>query len=368
MKKNALWMYYTADQRTRVEMAGRHPPPPTKFGPKLPAQAKRDAGHPTQPIAPPATRFGAKTVVPPPGRHARPVPAVHPLIQRKEAPRATASPLTPPTPPPTRFAMAGPPHRITHNGPLAAGPFRTIQRAAIDWQDNSWGYSLRDISKTVFDKGKARSADLMEVQSSYIGDKLYIAGNYSFAAGGNGVLVDNGRLDDLLPKNAKNNNTGFTVYRDSTRHETFSHGNANTAILAGNLHAEQSLLLQIAKRLKAGDCAQSTFTIIGTKRPCSICHRVLKAFNAALKAHYPGKTLKFVNKTGKDTRGGSVGNISDVLPGMKNNSGTTFDSFVDAFTTAYGALGGLAAYDTLGEDNGTRTNASTSSGELTDDG
>lgn len=341
-------------------MAGRPPPPPTKFGPKLPAQAKQETGHTAQRIAPPATRFGATVAVPPPGR---PVPPGHTHIQRKEAPRAAASPLKPPPPPPTRFAMGGACSHI-----MAAGPFRTIQRAAIDWQDNPWGYSLHDISKTVFSKGKARSAALMEVQSSYIGDKLYIAGNYSFAAGGDGTLVDNGRLNDLLPKTAKNNDTGFTVYRDSTRHETFSHGKANTTILAGNLHAEQSLLLQIAKRLKAGDCAQSTFTIIGTKRPCSTCHRVLKAFNAALKARYPGKTLRFVNKTGKDTREGSVGNISNVLPGMKDNSPATFKAFVDDFTAAYSALGDQAAYDTLDEDNGTRTNASTSSGELTDDG
>lgn len=292
---------------------------------------------------------------------------MHAPIQRKQAACGIPPAPKPPTPPPTRFMTHGSAFQPPHGGTAPTGPFRTIQRA-IDWQDNPWGYSLHDISKTVFEKGKKTSNDLMEVQSSYIGDKLYIAGNYSFVQGANGASLDNGRLNDLRPKGNKGSDSIFTVYRDDKRHEDFGHGKTNTTILAGNLHAEQQLLLLIAKKLKAGNCAQSTFTIIGTKRPCSVCHRVLKAFNAALKANYNGKTLKFVDKTGQDTRGGTVGDIVNILPGLKNNNGSTFDSFVNDFVTEYNNLGSSAAYDNLGEGNGARTNATTSSGELTDTG
>ncbi len=38
--------------------------------------------------------------------------------------------------------------------------------------------------------------------------------------------------------------------------------------------------------------------IIGTKRPCSYCRRVLLAFDHALKAHYPDIEFHYVNRTG----------------------------------------------------------------------
>lgn len=125
----------------------------------------------------------------------------------------------------------------------------------------------------------------MEVQSGFIGDKLFVRSNY--AAG----LPSSEAFRALLPPAA--------VLWTGVDTKRVYQANAINAS-AGTLHAEQAILIEVAK-LAANSVSAPTARVvdIGTKRPCWYCRRVLKAFDTALQAHYPSIKLHYVDRTGK---------------------------------------------------------------------
>lgn len=166
---------------------------------------------------------------------------------------------------------------------------------------------LMGTTKTLFDATKADDGSLMEVQSAIFDDRMFIASNYS------GGAVD----DTLRGKMA-----------GSYAHGDVDYTGKKLVTLVNDLHAEQQILNELAKVLR--NTAKKNpphVTIVGTKRPCSVCRRVLLAFNKALLKHYPEVHLHFVDQTGKDT---AVSALS--LGALKVPTNPLFNEFVDTYT------------------------------------
>lgn len=275
-------------------------------------------------------------------------------------------------PPPTRFAAAPPPLQAKAacpccgqppGPPIAAWrPTVTAQRASEAVKGAGhflWSTSGSFINST--------TRNVMEVQSTFIDGKLVVAANEPVVQGGNASATggDAGgwytqAMDTKLFGFQRDKHTFEKYHLTATKKIP-----ANITLMSGTLHAEQQLLLTIARKIRAGTTA-GEFVVMGTKRPCSVCHRVLRAFASALGAHYPNVHLHYVDRTGADTNRNNIGVLNGALQGLKNNDGQTFDQFVDQYITDWGAIPLAVAYDgVVGENNGVRTNAVPKVTELT---
>lgn len=275
------------------------------------------------------------------------------------------------SPPPTRFAAAtrplqakaacpccgqppGPPVAAWRGGAVAQRASESVKSAG----HFLWSTSGAFKSNTV--------GNVMEVQSAFIDGKLVIAANNPPPPGGDAATTGGDAAGWYGPGM---NTRLFGFQRDKNSYEKYHVTKtkkipSNIALMSGTLHAEQQLLLQIARKIRAGNTV-GDYVVMGTKRPCSVCHRVLRAFSSALAACYPNVHLHYVDRTGANTNDGNVGALDGALQILKYNDGGAFDLFVDRYIADKGAIAVAAAYDALGEDNATRTNAVPKIDELT---
>ena len=178
---------------------------------------------------------------------------------------ARTPPAVLPTPAPARPAIL----------PARALP---VQRAARREEAKF----LKDTATKLFDDSDDNK--LMEVQTSIFDKRLFIASNYPR---GN----DDSKLKQAMP----------TSYQHASK--TYANtGDYGLAVLAAELHAEQQILYELAKVLRNTNKTNPPHvTVVGTKRPCSVCRRVLLAFDKALIKHYPEVHLHFIDLTGANT-------------------------------------------------------------------
>jgi hypothetical protein len=164
----------------------------------------------------------------------------------------------------------------------------------------------------LFTKTKARNSKLMEVQSGIIGDRMFIVSNYNRGA------------DDAMSKVMDER---YSYTHDGTIYEY--RGKGGLLIREGELHAEQQILLDLARTLKNARLENPRHvTVVGTKRPCSTCRRVLLAFDRALHRHYPEVRLHFIDKTGQDADVTALDLGTEKIP-----TDTLFNAFVDTYTS-----------------------------------
>ncbi|KFE70740.1 DUF4157 domain-containing protein [Hyalangium minutum] len=199
---------------------------------------------------------------------------------------------------------------------------------------------LKVASKFVYDRAN-KEEDIMEVQATILNGALYFAANYR---AGQGLYP----LSKYYPPN-------FDFWHNKKREKIYRKADIQT--IQGTLHAEQALLGVLAQKLKNGE-ALTRMVVIGTKRPCSYCRRVLRAFNTALAAHYPDVNLHFVDRTGK-TVPAEVERLT-LVPGSIEG---TFKRFATQYAQELAALipfhAGMAHLaDEAEETNSVRTNAS----------
>lgn len=200
---------------------------------------------------------------------------------------------------------------------------------------------LKSVAQHVFDRAKKADGSIMEVQATLLNGTLYIASNYT---AGEGLHP----LSNFYP-------ASFDFWHDKKRVKLFQKADIKT--LQGTLHAEQNLLREVAKKLKNKE-ALTRVAVIGTKRPCSYCRRVLRAFNTALGVHYPNLAFHFVDRTGK-----SLPAAVDCLVLDPGNEENPYRQFATRYTTEVGTLipfhAALAVLaDEALEGNAERTNAS----------
>ena len=170
---------------------------------------------------------------------------------------------------------------------------------------------LFELTNGLFEATKKVDSKLMEVQASIFNKRLFIASNYSRGA-------DNSKLLEQIK----------TVTHDGTMYTQI---NLSLGALVDTLHAEQQILRELAKILRDSSKANPIHvTIVGSKRPCSICHRVLRAFQTALTRHYPYVELHFVDLTGATCEPDKVASLE--LGELV--SGATDDNFA-AFVSTY---------------------------------
>jgi hypothetical protein len=165
---------------------------------------------------------------------------------------------------------------------------------------------LKGVAKTIFDNVKEDESKLMEVQATILGDTLYIAANYSAGTSQKGLAA-------YCPPE-------FDLWHKKNRLKLFR--KVDIKFLEDTLHAEQQLLEKLTAAMKKGEDL-SHMVVIGTKRPCSYCRRVLRAFNTSLGQHYPDLKLHFVDRTGL-TLDNAVARLT-LDPG---NNSTTYKQFV----------------------------------------
>jgi hypothetical protein len=173
---------------------------------------------------------------------------------------------------------------------------------------------------------------LMEVQSAIFDGKMFIASNYSKGA------------DDtaLRAQVAASYTHGGAEYK----------GGGLVRIAAG-LHAEQQILYELARVLaNPNKTPPSHVTVIGSKRPCSICRRVLLAFRKGLLDHYGGVNLHFVNQTGSDTAVGSLD-----LDALAAGADQRFKNFVATYNAELAKLAAKRFPEEIAESNAVRTQA-----------
>lgn len=184
---------------------------------------------------------------------------------------------------------------------------KRTQRAANQQQATF----LMGATEKLFADTKKKNKKLMEVQAGIIGDKMFLASNYSKGA------------DDAMDK-AMAKSYSYT-HGETTYEYT---GKETLTPRSGTLHAEQQILLDLARTLRNPNLENpSHVTVIGTKRPCSTCRRVLLAFNRALRRHYPEIRLHFIDKTGQDTGVTALNLMTE-----KSTTDTQFNAFVDTYT------------------------------------
>ena len=192
---------------------------------------------------------------------------------------------------------------------------------------------LNETSGNLFVGTKSKNSKLMEVQSAIFDGRLFIASNYAM-----------GNDDEDLK----------SVLSDEYEHQgtTYSKSNKLLSVIAGALHAEQQILNELAKVLANSNKVNPLHvTVIGTKRPCSVCRRVLQAFDHALRLVYPAVHLHFVDQTGADT---SV----EALTLSETGSDEAYDKFAHTYTEKLKVLMKTTTHlsgEELG--NGERTNA-----------
>lgn len=209
-----------------------------------------------------------------------------------------------------------PPTRFTANLPAPAArlPPRNIQcmeqqiRAEVVEANK-----LKAIATGLFSEVKKKqNSKLMEIQTSIFDGKMFIAANYSSGP-------DVGPVDKELPNYKKSK--GVVSFEEVTQS------------ISTHYHAEQSILLELAKVLRnVNKTNPSRVVVIGSKRPCNNCRRVLTAFNRALRAHYPEVNLHWIDRTGDDTLGTepALGQPID-LKALDDKSNSVFSNFVDTY-------------------------------------
>ncbi|WP_441292719.1 hypothetical protein ACSRUE_22050 [Sorangium sp. KYC3313] len=99
----------------------------------------------------------------------------------------------------------------------------------------------------------------------------------------------------------------------------------------GPLHAGQNLLRALARRLSAAGNDFAKYPehvfVVGSKKPCTVCRRVLLSFKAALDADCPFVTLHLVNESGASTDVHAL-DLSDLSAGGVPR----FQAFVQDYT------------------------------------
>lgn len=230
---------------------------------------------------------------------------------------------------------------VVHDTPWRPVPTGALLQRQPEGEALSEASFLKSVSQFVFDRAKKTEGSIMEVQATILGGTLYIASNYS---AGEGLHP----LSDYYPSN-------FDFWHNKKREKIYRKADIQT--LQGTLHAEQHLLRQLGLKLKNGEDL-TRMVVIGTKRPCSYCRRVLRAFNAALAVHYPDFKLHFVDRTGK-----TLPAAVDCLALDGGAVDCTFRRFATRYGTELNTLipfhAGMAAIaDEALESNAERTQAS----------
>jgi hypothetical protein len=227
--------------------------------------------------------------------------------------------------------------------PVPAGALVQLQPEGEALSEASF---LKTVAQFVFDRAKKQEGNIMEVQATLLKGTLYIASNYTLGSGVN-------PLSTYFPPE------GFDFWHNKKRVKLFrKETKGDIEIIQGTLHAEQALLDKLAKKLNNKEAELTRMVVIGTKRPCSYCRRVLRAFDAALKAHYPDFTLHFVDRTGKT--------LDAAVPRLTLDPGDaecTFKHFATKYTQELAtlfpsALAPAVLADEAEESNSVRTNAS----------
>jgi cytidine deaminase len=198
---------------------------------------------------------------------------------------------------------------------------------------------MKTTSKTLFDN--TANSRLMEVQSAIFDGRMFIASNYSRGD-------DGGALSAVMPASYAHGG------------KTYTKGSSSLVQIAGTLHAEQAILKELAKVIKNPNKVNpSHVTVIGTKRPCTVCRRVLLAFDKALLKHYPAVHLHFVDQSGATTEVEALD-----ISGLADGSDQTFDAFVATYATQlqkYQGIGQLPGEDVSNSD---RTAATAELGDI----
>ncbi len=223
-----------------------------------------------------------------------------------------------------------PAHRIQARLAAPVLPSRSVQRMSRK-ERKAHATFLNTTATTLFNS--TADSKLMEVQSAIFDGKMFIASNYS-----------KGNNDSALAGTMAASYTHGGV--------TYQNGTLVRLAAASGLHAEQQILEKLAAALaNPNKTPPSHVTVIGSKRPCSVCRRVLLAFRKGLVTHYPEVSLHFVNQTGKDTAVASLD-----LDAMAATADQKFKDFVTTYNAELARLAGQAL---SGEDvsNATRTNA-----------
>ena len=283
----------------------------------------------------PKNAFAAKTLP------AAPQPRPRPASQALRPKTAVANSYATPKATPKNLPQARPALFTT-----AARP-GVVQRA-MDYRTpiNDQATFLMGTASTLFTATKRRRSELMEVQSAIIGDQMVIASNY----GGEGAAEDSALVG---------------LMEDSYTHANKTYTGKKLTTITHTLHAEQQILKHLAKVIKNSKGASlAPVTIVGTKRPCSVCRRVLWAFLTALEIYYKKIKLHFVDETGADTTVDYLDLTDMKYPGVKlDEVELRFNNFVDAYTAA---LEKFKTKKFSGEDDSksVRTNATPGTGDL----
>ncbi|HYY99750.1 MAG TPA: hypothetical protein VE642_14215 [Pyrinomonadaceae bacterium] len=327
--------------------------PPVYRPNQPPAVLQKKAAHGAQPNAPRSNAARPDAVQPTRRVAAPPVyrPEPKAFVQRKAASVQASKPQAAPavrTAPQARgvlqrkspqavsnareWQMSAPPSRppssaLQGGRPAASGMAQRVSVVQRSKARKAEATFLLNTTKTLFDA--TDDSKLMEVQSAIFDGRMFVASNYSRGA-------NDAALGAVM---AGSYSHAGTTYRDGS-----------LVRLADALHAEQQILKELAKVIKNPNKANPNHvTVVGTKRPCSVCRRALLAFNKALLKHYPEVHLHFVDQTGKDTDVDALD-----LSVIKEEGTPKFNEFADTYTAALETYMGKTL---PGEDvsNGVRT-------------
>jgi len=149
--------------------------------------------------------------------------------------------------------------------------------------------SLHAMSTDALARAKAIDNGVMEVQISKLDGKYQLSSNTA------------GHVNDFDPLDQTIAAAGLTFDRKAVTASQMQR-------VGGNYHAEQNILRALAGKLLAaaddvgrlGTLPQNVF-VVGSKKPCTVCRRVLRAFRHALAQEYPAVSLHFVDESGQRT-------------------------------------------------------------------
>jgi hypothetical protein len=246
-----------------------------------------------------------RTVQTPPRYRPQPTPKV---LQTKSAQIKKHGPCNSGAPGPRQIQI----HQGKQALPRPFALFPTVQRAKARRAEAGFIY---DTSKALF--AATVDSKLMEVQSSIFDGRMFVASNYSKGE-------DNSALGRVMGA--------------SYSHASVTYTGRTLVSLVATLHAEQQILKELAKVIKNPNKDNPAHVnVMGSKRPCSVCRRVLLAFHKALADHYPFVQLHFVNQTGADTAVAALdlGELAEV------GGDPTFNNFVATYTAELGRLRGI---------------------------
>lgn len=191
----------------------------------------------------------------------------------------------------------------------------SIQRAVLGINGEKASL-LHTMSTAVFTEAKRIDNSVMEVQVTKLG------GKYCFASNTAGQGNNHAHLAAALT----NLTHAHTLQFDGKEVKV-----GQIERVEGPLHAEQNLLRELARRLRAAGNDYARYPehvfVVGSKKPCTVCRRVLLSFKAALDANYPVVKLHFVNESGATTDVHAL-DLSDLSAGGVPR----FQAFVQDYT------------------------------------